>query len=304
MYEVEQKDMFKLTLTETTGLKQFSIIEKQVPKFEEEYQKGLSEFYPAQLVAFVDSLGYVRPAVVKQYLSVLKKYFTFCNKQPYDHITIQDINLADAIKKSLYPSFSALLDPIEKIISDVDGGLALPALVFAWLGIKTQQACELKVDDVNLQKKYILLNGNPSHKIKITDQAVLKTLRSYRNVNTVYREHYGEGSVAYKPVESEYFLRQLASSSTQRKKAQYSPNSLLTALTRAQAKLKKNGLSYNLTYKDVMLSGELEKAYALEKSGVNYEMNKHLLQECFSSSYPDADAMKLYQEYKKAFNLH
>ena len=305
MYEVEQKTAFKQTLSKTTGLKQFASIEKRIGDFEDKYQKGLSKFYPGEIVEFMDSLMFTRPAVIKQYLSVLKKYFQFCGQVTCDNIYLENIHLSEAIKHDLYPSFGALLDPIEKQAVNLEGGLVLPALAFAWLGLTPEQVCNLRVNDVDLKKGLIFVDGNKVHQIEIKSDSILALLRRYRNINATYRDlSSNSGTVVYTPIESEYFLRKLASSATQRKSAQYASNSLRTALTRAQEQLEENGIKCNLVYKDIMLCGELEKVRFLEVSGIDVIKEKKLVRSCFSSSYTDSDALYLYQEYKKAFNLH
>jgi hypothetical protein len=302
MYEVARKQAYFASLKNTGSRKQFASIQKNVMPFEDKFGKGLSEFYPAQTMEFLNSYQFTRPEAIRQYLNATKRYLAYCGVHSCENLTILDYDIRSAMEAQLFKSFRELMDNVSQVVLAGDGNVVPVALSLAWIGVPVDNVCTLEASQVDLKSGVISVDG---YKTLVTkDHLVLNTLRTYRNIAEAFRNQNDFGKVlTYKPLDTNYFLRKLTFDAKKEKTLYYKKSTLMSALSRVQQDMKALELKSNINYKDVQRSGELERVYHLEKNGVILSENKELVCDEFESNVTFKDIMFMYQSYKQAFNL-
>lgn len=312
MYYENVKDDFYNSLTSDTAKDQFITVRNGAIPFERKFSKDLGYFTKSEILEYINNVASTRPATVVNYLSMIERYQRFLRtdteQDDIPKIAKEEVDFESALQKKVFLSFSEVINPVSDVVSIYQGSPVPAALAFAWLGIPCKIAVKLKVDQVNLKAGIINAPEFGIGPISFgkDEPRALDTLRAYASMTTAYRnQNPNSRSFEVRFVESDYFLRPIRSENSKKTATKFATTNIKGYISDAQDDLESAGFQKPITYKNVQFSGELHKAYSLEKKGIDFsdKNNEDILLSCFETRSHSYHTTFIYRKYKKAFNL-
>lgn len=312
MYYENVKDDFYNSLTSDTVKDQFITVRNGVIPFEQKFSKDLGYFTKSEILEYINNVASTRPATVVNYLSVIERYQRFLRadseQDDIPKIAKEEVDFESALRKKIFLSFSEVINAVSDVVSIYQGSPVPASLAFAWLGVPCKMAIKLKTNHVDVKSGIINapeLGIGPISFGKDEPRA-LDTLRAYTSMVTAYRnQNPNNRSFEVQFVESDYFLRPIRSENSKKTATKYATSNIKGFISEVQDGLESRGFQKPVTYKNVQFSGELHKAYSLERRGIDFsdKNNESIFLSCFESRSHGYNTAFIYRKYKETFNL-
>ena len=299
MYNVELKERFLETASSKSN---YITCFNNFESIEEKLDKDLCQMTRDEIAAhFLDSGGVELPTAV-DYVKYLNKYRRWChqysvmpqtNDQEVD--AIRDLDYTGKLKVTTYSSFKEVYEELCNTGYKFDNGNeAAPTLALAWLGLTTDEAVELKENQVDLNAG-VIADDNGTVYVSIDDPYILSVLHAYKNAWSVERNY--NGGQAFQ-VPTGYFIHK-----TRR------PNEHKEGPVKRQQvnrKIREANKSGRLSAKNVRTSGMMFRMRQADTNHVDFKSThgrETVMQifQCKENKIPHY--LAYYEQYKKAFNL-
>lgn len=310
MYNEAEKLQYVEHIAGKDSKNEFVRVFKTATPFEEKLEKDLADFHRDEIIGFINELELTNPLTAKKYLSRIRQYQRDVNPTLTDNerpVTKDDIDIASAIRKHFFKSYSDMIAELQKV-RPLNAGYPEPAiLTFAWLGFEANDIGKLKKEDVNLLSGYVKVQDNPfAQQIELDDE-MLEVLRSFDGVTTAYRDT--KGTFMVHAEDSPYFLRRMLRTDSKKKTSNpkmFTGRDVTKFINDLQKAATANQEQIGLTYTDVQRSGQFHKVYQIEQSGIDvcdYKRADILCSLTNTSETHFYDILAQYKAYKQAFDL-
>lgn len=306
MYNELRKLEYRNTLTGSEPKNEFSRICSVMQPFEELLEKDFSQFTREETIQAINSAEQTSPFVVKTYLLRARQYQIAMGELDSSlivPIAKEEIDFVTPLRKYFFKSFADVVVEITKV-RPLDGGHVEPPLLgLAWIGVEPKHAGKILASEIDL-KRGVLSSKDYNITFGNSEPEVLGVFRSFRNISKAYRST--TKSYEVHPEDSPYFVRRMLSDNSSKKAKPY----LSTDISRIFGDLKRDakdkGVEINLSYGDILRSGQLNRVYQKERTGdimTSFEFKQLLCSTTGVSMSHFSDIFYQYKQYKLAFNL-
>nr|DAJ59132.1 MAG TPA: SITE-SPECIFIC RECOMBINASE XERD, RECOMBINASE, DNA BINDING, DNA.5A [Caudoviricetes sp.] len=277
---------------------------KWIHVYEADHNIMLTEMRTDQICAMLDSRYSTSPATIRNYILVLRSFFAWMQNfhmradNPAEMLSYRNIDYAAGIKVTYWPNYLMLLNTLNRIWTPDEGLPVYPATVFAWVGIPVKIAGEVKRKQVDLNRQVIEVGDQ---NFSLTDE-MTDILQRYDSFKSARRDN---RMTMVRTYTSDTFLYRSEIQNRTASETSKNPVNAVGVLSAASKVLTTHHLRSTLKYSELVKSGWLHRMYLMECEG--HELSDVLEYGKAGLNIPTAypgDALLIYQNYKKAFNLN
>ena len=216
-------------------------------------------------------------------------------------ISVDDIDSSRHLSTLLFKSEDDLISEMRSVRPFDDGYFEVVVLLFAWLGIDTRTSMSIKIDDVNIEDKFIKIESD-GRIVQFSD-AVADVISVYAKTKVGTRAARGETRQVYRDNSYDRFIRKFCPPKQLGKELTLSQ--VRSAISEMNQIYVEEGNESRLNTSNVMVSGALHRVWTLEQSGLDVfsVKNKSIVAEAFGLDAKPYEVLWLYKNYKAAFNL-
>lgn len=304
MYNREIKEQF---LGECDPIKKgFRPLFEAMDPCESFYGKDLAEMTVSE---FTESSRVLSTGTYKTAADVLlrvKTYVKWCDEntdlvinQKLLDLKVDDVDVTQYLSKTIFRSEDELICEMKSVRPFDDGYYDIIVMVFSWLGIPQKYVTDVKISDVDLEKKLIRFNGA---EIPFSDN-IMDILALYARTKIGTRVNANGQRVVYRDDSYDTFIRRFSPPKQLGKKITNSQ--IEDAVYLLNKAYMETGGSPRFTAGNVLASGALNRLYDLEQNGVDVFSikNKDIVADTYRAKAKLYEILWLYKNYKKAFSL-
>lgn len=282
---------------------------------EEKIGLDIAEMKQEDCINTIKQMGIAEASSINTILSSLKLYVKWCiERRVFENIpggifevSPKDIDLSESLGKILFKDESDLVASIQTIRSLDEGLTEVAVFCLNWVGLDNHQVIALRDTDVDLKNRIIYgSNGEIlATGFMITD-LICDVLERYCECKYSTKVQ-GTGLVmTTKDRSTTAFLKKMIANTSMECGKEYTLSSITSLCNRAARDYEDLGYSRRHTYQNIWRSGRYNYMYRIEQSGVDVldKSNRSVVEGIFrgrKSNY--YNAIKMYQYYKKVFNL-
>ena len=305
MYNQEIKERF---LEECDPIKKgFRPMFEALGPCESFYRKDLAEMTAGE---FFESSKVLSTGTYKTAADVLlrvKTYVKWCGEncaslvinQKLLDLKVEDIDTTQYLSKTIFRNEDELIREMKSVRPFDDGYYDVIVVLFSWLGIPQKYAIDVKVNDVDFEKKIVKFNGT---EIPFSDN-IGDILALYSKTKIGTRVNANGQRIVYRDDSYDTFIRRFSPPKQLGKKITNSQiEDAVYLLNKAYTEA---GNAPRFTSGNVLASGALKRVYDLEQCGVDVfsVKNKDIVAKAYRAKAKLYEILWLYKNYKKAFNL-
>ncbi len=219
MYNAEQKQSFLNTIDKDNSYKSYRTAFNRTEKFEERFDKDVSDMSVEELKTLIDICGGTRFSGTNMFISLLKTYVDWCiqtgkttSENNFDKIDRNDVNKTRIYLVRYLKDKTELEEMINVVFAhdfdyneDVDIQREL-VVRLAYEGLHEQEVCVLKKQDVDFENKIIHSPVYPDI-FYIVDDKILEMINFCINQETIHRVTKNGVEKVEKLCQNDYVLR-------------------------------------------------------------------------------------------------
>ena len=279
--------------------------------FEKSLGKDASQmsFEEAQQVVLALKVGQV--STLRKILSTYRRYSEWCDSygafpnvaDGFIKLKTKDVDLSKSADGELFKDEDDFFGTLKQMYSFDEGVADVPYLALIWAGMKPKEVIELKDSEVDIENR-IIYNHDGTVMIPNFSDAVYDVLVRYVQCKRATRGHHSGSKHVIKDMSVDTFLKKMLSPNSKDFGTNYTDSSLRTHIRDEYAKHEQSNLKKpNMV--EVWNSGRNYHLYTVERSGVDVfaQENKGVVETVFRHEKGYHNAIRMYKDYKKAFNL-
>ena len=302
MYNEEFKMNFLANNISQSVQRQYVTLFNHTQKFEYQLNKDFYQFSKEEAVHCINQIRMIDLTVTRNVLPFVNNYRSLSNNSSLDPIKKEDLDFANAIRKTLYKDIDDLFAEIEKAVSFEDGYYSVAATCFAWLGIDIEDVGDIPDTGVDFDSQtiYVPKKGFVKH---TNNEKVFHALKTYAYTNEAIRTQ--NRTFTVKPLPNGKFLHLMVTKNSKKPAKIISKKDIMSELSFLKLRIEEAIPESRLTYANVLKSGRLNRIYQAEQNGLDIasEEGKELLIREFNNKGDIFDLLHLYRKYKEAFEL-
>lgn len=245
---------------------------------------------------------------IRSYISRLRTYVKWCKENNIFpsipggifEVSPDDVDITDSLKGVLFKDEFDLLESI-RLVRDFDSGYPeVAAFCLYWLGLTKDEAVSLKDTDVDLENK-IIYGRNGTIAEGFSD-AVCDILSRYRNCKWSTRANGSTIMRVRKDFSTDTFLKRMLTDGSKKFGKPVTKEQITAICYDMMADYSELGFPYRHSFSNVWRCGGFNRMHKLEQSGIDVT-NRPVVETVFRGKKSYYDTLRMYQYYKKVFNL-
>lgn len=309
MYNAEIKERF---LSENKGwadvlLKLFD----SISDYEESNQKDFSEMSRAEVILYLNNVGFLELSSLDTTISGLKRYSKWCVSQGFVspeqsgilQISTDGIDPSVAMSKMFFRDEQDFLYSMRKVADFEDLQNGVIALCLGWLGLTARESVALRDGGVDLVSRTI---SEPSGTVIVNgfSDDIARIFELYRATKTATRQNGNDTRTVIKDLSHDGFIKRVCSPTSVRIGEQVSGQQINTYVSKMNQKYTALGYSPRFSMENANRCGGLYRLWKLENDGVEVlnKQNAGIVEQVYGHGVYRKIAWQ-YKFYKKAFNL-
>lgn len=309
MYNAEIKERF---LSENKGwadvlLKLFD----SISGYEESNQKDFSGMSKAEVILYLNNVGFLELSSVDTTISGLKRYAKWSVSQGFVlperpgilQISTDDIDPSGAMSKMFFRDEQDFLYSMRKVADFEDLQNGVIALCLGWLGLSARESVALRDGDVDLVSRTIF---DPSGTVIVNgfSDDIARIFELYRATKTATRQNGDTTRIVIKDLSHDGFIKRVCSANSVRLGNPVSVRQVTTFVEKLNKKYTALGYSPRFSMENANRCGGLYRLWKLENDGVEVlnKQNADIVERVYGHGVYRKIAWQ-YKFYKKAFNL-
>lgn len=279
-----------------------------IAPFEQRNGLDVAEMDKKLCLEMLQNVGINEFGGVRNYISRLKKYTKWCKENSVFasipggvfEISPDDVDITDSLKGILFKDEFELLDSI-RVVRDFDSGCPeVAAFCLYWLGVTKDEVVLLKDTDVDLDNRVI--HGQNGVISEGFSDAICDILTRYRNCKWSTRQNGTRIMRVRKDLSVDTFLKRMLADGSKKFGKPVTKVQITALCQDVVTDCSMLGLPSRHTFQNVWRCGRYNHLYALEQSGEDV-MNRSTIEKVFRGRKSYYDATRMYQYYKKVFDL-
>lgn len=309
MYNAEIKGRF---LSENKGwadvlLKLFD----SISDYEESNQKDFSEMSRAEVILYLNNVGFLELSSLDTTISGLKRYSKWCVSQGFVspeqsgilQISTDGIDPSVAMSKMFFRDEQDFLYSMRKVADFEDLQNGVIALCLGWLGLTARKSVALRDGGVDLVSRTI---SEPSGTVIVNgfSDDIARIFELYRATKTATRQNGNDTRTVIKDLSHDGFIKRVCSPNSARLGNPVSERQVITYVNKFNQKYTALGYSPRFSMENANRCGGLYRLWKLENDGVEVlnKQNAGIVEQVYGHGVYRKIAWQ-YKFYKKAFNL-
>lgn len=266
-------------------------------------------FEEAQQVVLSLKVGQV--STLRKMLATYRKYTEWCSaygafsntSDGFIKLKTKDVDLSKSADGELFKDEDDFFGTLRQIYSFDDGVADVPYLALIWAGMKPKEVIELKDSEVDIDNR-VIYNHDGTIMIPSFSDAVYDVLIQYIQCKRATRGHHSGSKQVVKDMSVDTFLKKMLNPNSKDFGTTYRDSAIKTHIREEYVKHERPGLKQTNTV-EVWNSGRNYHLYTVEQSGVDVfaPENKGVVESVFRYEKGYYNAIRMYKDYKKAFNL-
>lgn len=308
--EIKRKFLEEFDPKQSRGGGPTAIMQKIGP-YEESIGKDIAEMTMQEAQRAIISAKFREYSVLRLAISIFRKYSEWCMKNNVfsdmpdgvRSLKAKDFDLSDGMAENAFKDEEEFFNTLKTIYSFEDGIADVPYLALAWAGLKKKEIIELLDSEIDLDNR-VVLNHDGTIMIPWFSDAVFDALTKYVNCKRATRGHHSGVKDVIKDMSVNTFLKKMLMPNSKDFGTHYKQSTIDTHIKDEQNKCSSQPRVFP-TFMNVWNSGRYYHLYSIEQSGVDVYApeNKELVESVFRSDKKYFETIKMYDNYKKAFNL-
>ena len=266
-------------------------------------------FEEAQQAVLSLKVGQV--STLRKMLATYRKYAEWCDAygalpntaDGFIKLKTKDVDLSKSADGELFKDEDDFFGTLRQIYSFDDGVADVPYLALIWAGMKPKEVIELKDAEVDVENR-VIYNHDGTVMIPNFSDAVHDVLVQYVQCKRATRGHHSGSKQVIKDMSVDTFLKKMLNPGSKDFGTNYNEDAMRNHIKYEY--MKHDDLSIKkLNTTDVWNSGRYYHLYIVEQSGVDVfsQENKGVVETVFRREKLYHNAIRMYKDYKKAFNL-
>lgn len=309
MYNEEVKQDFLDTVC--TSLRRQKDVAKafsSIASFEQRNGLDIAEMNKELCLKMLQSVKINEYGGVRSYVTRLRDYTKWCKENKMFasipggifEISPDDIDITDSLKGILFKDELELLESI-RVVRDFDSGYPeVAAFCLYWLGVTKDEVALLKDTDVDLGSRVI--HGRDGVITEGFSDTICDVLNRYRSCKWSTRQNGTTTKRVRKDLSVDTFLKRMLADGSKKFGKPVTKVQITALCQDVVTDCSMLGLPSRHTFQNVWRCGRYNHLYALEQSGVDV-MNRSTIETVFRGRKSYYDAIRMYQYYKKVFDL-
>lgn len=308
--EIKRKFLEEFDPKRSKGNGPITYLQKIAP-YEETLHKDFAEMDEAEAKGAIEYAKLKEASVLRQALSVMRRYTNWCKENGvYTNIPngvanlkSKDFDLSVVLADIVFKDENDFFTTLRSIYSFDDGVADVPYLALAWAGLRKNEIIELKDSEIDLQNR-VITNHDGTIMIPYFSDMVHDALVRYVECKGAMRGHHAGVKHVIKDMSVDTFLKKMLNPGSKDFGTNYKTTAIETHIRDEYKKLS-NPPRKQPGFINVWNSGRYYHLHTIEQSGVDVHApeNKELVESVFRYEKGYYDAIKMYDNYKRAFKL-
>ena len=308
MYNEEIKEQFFATFPEKSQYRTRTRLES-ISTAEQNLGKDLTEFSDEDLRKWFSGFNWISSDAVRSCIADFGRYNRWAHStnqgfqftDAIERLDIRkDIDFTRGIRALWLGSPDSLVSTVTRVYPIDEGYVALPALIFAWLGFTAGEAAQIASKQVDCAQRRVFMPSGALYPYPIPEvfweplEVYAKTVASERESNSsrkVYADDLG------------FFLRRMITEESKKSGEPYTSGLISSSITNFSRQYEKRFHErIRFSYVTIIQSGRYYRLYQSELSGVNLyaKENKELVCELGKGKMA-GDVLTIYEAYRAVF---
>lgn len=280
----------------------------EAERLETTLSKDLAEMTVEEAADFMKSFaGEIGTA--QQALNILRRYVEWCRDSQvfentstgFEKLKPSDVDFSGKLKDTLFRDEADLLQTI-RLVRTIDEGFPEPPfLCLCWLGLKGKEAIAVRDEDIDLEARTVLVNGETV--VSGYSDAIADIFEEYVACKSAERDHKNGPRLVLKDYSTGMFLKKMLPRGHKDFGKPIGYSQISSLVNQLNNRLEEDGKPPRLKPDAIWNSGCYHRLWELESAGIKVKGNHALVEQVFRHQKNYYNALRMYEAYKKAFGL-